>query len=144
MYLIIDQKTNVVVGANFVDRPLEGQYTVLVENFSEDMLGSIFFAEDNYIPHPKDDQGRLKEFLVSDSGRWVDPRHKDERWDALRTRRNQCLAEADWTQLNDAPMQYDYQAEWAEWRQSLRNIPQRYNNIDDAEAALEALINNKP
>ena len=39
---------------------------------------------------------------------------------AIRTQRNQLLAESDWTQLVDATVD---KALWAEYRQSLRNIP---------------------
>lgn len=41
---------------------------------------------------------------------------------SVRAQRNQLLADSDWTQVADAPVD---QAAWAEYRQALRNIPQQ-------------------
>ena len=40
-------------------------------------------------------------------------------WDSVRTDRNKCLADCDWTQLPDAPVNA---VEWATYRQDLRDI----------------------
>lgn len=40
-------------------------------------------------------------------------------WDSVRTERNRKLADCDWTQLPDAPVDA---AAWAEYRQELRDI----------------------
>jgi len=46
--------------------------------------------------------------------------HKDsEQWSSVRTDRNSKLAECDWTQLSDAPVDA---ADWATYRQELRDI----------------------
>jgi hypothetical protein len=42
-----------------------------------------------------------------------------QQWQQVRDQRNQKLAEIDWTQLPDAPVD---QAEWATYRQDLRDI----------------------
>lgn len=43
----------------------------------------------------------------------------DAQWDAVRAERNEKLAECDWTQLPDAPVD---SAAWATYRQELRDI----------------------
>jgi len=40
----------------------------------------------------------------------------------IRTKRDKLLAESDWTQVADAPVD---KAAWATYRQSLRDIPQQ-------------------
>jgi hypothetical protein len=53
----------------------------------------------------------------------------DEQWAAVRAERNEKLAECDWTQLPDAPVDA---AAWATYRQQLRDItlqPDPFNII---------------
>lgn len=45
-------------------------------------------------------------------------------WDALRAERNKRLSACDWTQLADAPLTVEKKAEWAQYRQDLRDVPQ--------------------
>jgi hypothetical protein len=42
-------------------------------------------------------------------------------WATLRRRRDALLAQSDWTQVPDAPVD---KVAWAEYRQALRNLPQ--------------------
>jgi len=42
-------------------------------------------------------------------------------WDRLRTKRNSLLASSDWTQSPDSPL--DNKADWATYRQELRDLP---------------------
>jgi len=51
-------------------------------------------------------------------------RASDAAWrtEALRTERNKKLAETDWTQGGDVPLTYSNDADWATYRQSLRDI----------------------
>jgi hypothetical protein len=44
-------------------------------------------------------------------------------WDAHRQKRNRLLAESDWTQLSDAPVNTEA---WATYRQALRDLPGTY------------------
>jgi len=44
-------------------------------------------------------------------------------WHTLRTERNYLLAESDWTQYLDSPLADEAKAEWATYRQSLRDQP---------------------
>jgi hypothetical protein len=41
----------------------------------------------------------------------------------LRTKRNTLLTESDWTQSPDSPLADEAKAEWATYRQSLRDLP---------------------
>jgi hypothetical protein len=41
----------------------------------------------------------------------------------LRTKRNSLLASTDWTQSPDSPLTAEAKAEWATYRQSLRDLP---------------------
>jgi len=41
----------------------------------------------------------------------------------LRSKRNQLLADSDWTQMNDSPLANDVKTQWATYRQELRDMP---------------------
>lgn len=43
-------------------------------------------------------------------------------WRAVRAQRNALLASCDWTQSLDSPLSSAAQAEWAEYRQALRDV----------------------
>lgn len=42
---------------------------------------------------------------------------------ANRAKRNQLLADSDWTQMNDSPLNNEAKTDWATYRQSLRDLP---------------------
>lgn len=44
----------------------------------------------------------------------------------IRTRRDMMLRDTDWTQFPDSPLPIEKQAEFAQYRQSLRDVPQEY------------------
>jgi hypothetical protein len=44
---------------------------------------------------------------------------------SVRAERNNLIAKCDWTQLNDAPIDSLKRADWVEYRQALRDIPQQ-------------------
>jgi len=44
-------------------------------------------------------------------------------WDRLRTDRNALLASSDWTQSPDSPLSDATKADWASYRQLLRDLP---------------------
>lgn len=46
----------------------------------------------------------------------------DSQWAKVRADRNKRLADCDWTQLSDAPLNSDQKADWATYRQALRDI----------------------
>lgn len=47
----------------------------------------------------------------------------------LRRHRLRLLQLSDWTQMPDAPLTPEKQAEWASYRQALRDVPQNNLNI---------------
>jgi|11_taG_2_1085331.scaffolds.fasta_scaffold11074_2 hypothetical protein len=47
---------------------------------------------------------------------------------SIRTTRRNKLAESDWTQFADNPLTDKKKAEWATYRQALRDLPQEYPN----------------
>lgn len=49
---------------------------------------------------------------------------KDAAWVNLRAKRNSLLAECDWTQTLDAPLNEQDRAAWKTYRQILREIPE--------------------
>jgi hypothetical protein len=53
-------------------------------------------------------------------------------WDRLKNRRNNTLANSDWTQLPDAPITSEEKVAWAKYRQELRDIPSKIENIRDS------------
>lgn len=55
----------------------------------------------------------------------------DHQWKDIRSTRDNLIAETDWTQTGDAPIPDDKKAEFAAYRQALRDIPQTYSNPED-------------
>ena len=60
-------------------------------------------------------------------------RASDASWrtDLLRIKRNQLLAETDWTQNRDVTLSND--ADWKTYRQALRDITKTYKTLDDVK-----------
>lgn len=139
MYIIIDETTNKALRGQIDDRVQPGEQAILIhdEEFADDMLGSIFVDTSNYQPCPS-------ACHIIENGKWVDTRTTEQRWEEVRAARNAELAASDWTQLGDAPMHYGLQAEWADWRQELRNLPQKYTDPAEASAQLQKLCDCKP
>ncbi len=55
----------------------------------------------------------------------------DMKWSEIRKERDALIAETDWTQTGDTPISTEKKAEFAAYRQLLRDIPQTYSNPDD-------------
>lgn len=53
------------------------------------------------------------------------------KWTLIRQKRNRLLAECDWTQVPDAPLDEKRREAWRQYRQALRDIPQRFERADD-------------
>lgn len=56
--------------------------------------------------------------------------NNDQKWEQIKLWRNSQLAQSDWTQLPDAPVD---KAAWATYRQALRDLPAQGGEADDAE-----------
>ena len=54
-----------------------------------------------------------------------------EQWVALRRVRDELLILCDWTQLPDAVLSIEQKSAWADYRQSLRDIPQDFATPED-------------
>lgn len=71
-----------------------------------------------------------QEFLVIDTDREYCPREYrptiNEKWAAIRSRRDMLLTACDWTQISDVPLTEEQTAAWREYRQALRDIPQTF------------------
>lgn len=52
------------------------------------------------------------------------------KWNLLKSYRDFLLAETDYTQVADNPMPKEKKAEFAEYRQKLRDIPQTFEDPD--------------
>lgn len=53
-------------------------------------------------------------------------------WEDVINKRNNRLLASDWTQMADSPLSDTKKAEWATYRQALRDIPQRVADDDKA------------
>jgi hypothetical protein len=49
----------------------------------------------------------------------------------IRPRRDGLLSGSDWTRLDDAPLGDHTAAEWATYRQALRDLPETYSRVSD-------------
>jgi len=63
-------------------------------------------------------------------------RHSDERhlltiWTVVRDKRQSLLANSDWTQTVDSPLSDSKKAEWATYRQKLRDLPGTHSGETD-------------
>lgn len=64
-------------------------------------------------------------WIVSDaSAQEIEQRTKDKAA-SVRSERNRLIAECDWTQLSDAPLNSLQKADWTQYRQELRDVPQQ-------------------
>ncbi len=54
-------------------------------------------------------------------------------WIDIRAERDQLLRASDFTRLSDAPFSTAKKAQWKTYRQTLRDLPQTYDNIEDVE-----------
>ena len=55
---------------------------------------------------------------------------------SIRASRNIKLANCDWTQMPDAPLSDSKKAEWATYRQALRDLPASVENITSLDAVV--------
>lgn len=93
---------------------------------------ALYYAPtDLYIPMV-DDNSDYQDYL-----RWVaegnhaDAFVEDNDWDeTLRLERNEKLAECDWTQTTDSVLSAEKKAEWATYRQQLRDMPETVANSE--------------
>ena len=63
-----------------------------------------------------------RQWVVTDASADEIAQRTNAQWKSIRAIRNTKLADCDWTQLSDAPLTNVQTAEWALYRQSLRDI----------------------
>src|SRR5210317_2258192 len=68
------------------------------------------------------------EFVITDGSAVA---RTDNILDIVRDLRNSLLQESDWTQMPDSPLSDSKKAEWATYRQTLRDLPSAQSNITD-------------
>lgn len=56
--------------------------------------------------------------------------HPVQKWSEIRKYRDYLITKTDWTQMTDAPLTDDKKAEFATYRQALRDIPQNVGDPD--------------
>jgi hypothetical protein len=85
--------------------------------------GSIGISENGY---ELCEDGVVRSVIIT---RELTQEEKLEEW--IRRPRSFYLAQSDWTQLPDAPLTEAKKAEWATYRQQLRDMPTVHANIQD-------------
>ena len=66
--------------------------------------------------------------------------HKAMLWSQLRTRRNQLLAQSDWTALADAHLSQDKKDAWFAYRQELRDLPEEVTDPANVEWPVDPTV----
>jgi hypothetical protein len=57
-------------------------------------------------------------------------------WPRVRRKRNLLLTESDWTQVADSPLTDSKKAEWATYRQALRDVPVTNSSVTDIDSVV--------
>ena len=77
-------------------------------------------------------EARPNDFYLWESGGWFF--NPSVFWAAVRFEREHLIGATDWTQVTDSPLTAAKKAEWATYRQALRDIPEDYSSatsLDD-------------
>jgi hypothetical protein len=82
---------------------------------SADDYNSLVWYPENVLPKPTETELRAFDEEVS----------LELRWDKVKNKRNKLLALCDWTMLSDSPLDSANKAQWIEYRQALRDVPQQ-------------------
>jgi hypothetical protein len=110
---------------------VDGITTVYVDQSESSISNLNFWVDTHYY---KDGEWKERSKPTGDFYDW-----KDEAWVAnttiiyekIRRERRTRLYQSDWTQFVDSPLSDEKKAEWAAYRQALRNLPQSQPNLDD-------------
>lgn len=77
-----------------------------------------WIADDEFHPLPK--QPSPHHVFDYSAKAWTDPRTPETQWPVVRRQRDALLAQSDWTQLPDVPL--ETKETWATYRQALRDV----------------------
>lgn len=80
--------------------------------------------------------GDYPEFATAydfDNNSWVidTDTETQSKWNAMRSNRATLLKDSDWTQVPDSPLSDEKKAEWATYRQELRDLPDNITDINN-------------
>lgn len=83
-------------------------------------LDKYYVAGGALVPIP----AKPSEFHIFDytTKQWVDPRTPETEWPLVRAKRDRLLQQSDWAALPDVPLTTEKRAEWAAYRQALRDV----------------------
>lgn len=107
-------------------------------HFTVDEKDFVAWISDAAPPSIEDLEALYAEIVAEDGSL------EGRRWAILREARTAELYRTDWTDLSNCQLDAGDVTAYLTWRQSLRDIPQSYPEIDDAEAQLPIVIANEP
>jgi len=82
--------------------------------------------------HFPEHYGTAKNFISAEPQYKVNPDVVlEQKWEAVRIKRNKLIQATDWTQVVDSPLSESKKAEFATYRQALRDLPQSTDNPDE-------------
>ncbi len=55
----------------------------------------------------------------------------EKKWEQVRHRRDYLVSKTDFTQMPDSPLSAEQKQAFADYRQALRDLPQKFDNPDD-------------
>jgi len=107
---------------------------IICRNMSDDLLARRLAKHtdqasiDAFTTDIQDKRVDLETLQIVDDPQTEDLNH----W--LREKRKADLISCDWTQTTDAPLSDSKKAEWATYRQALRDLPSNYPNVTDKDS----------
>lgn len=123
---------------NPINHPLTGdnlKYVLEESILTEDVLKKYGYAKFEFTPLPANAVSQaLPEYFIDIDGivrNRITTReftHEELIDKFIRSRRSYLLVESDWTQTIDSPLSAEKKAEWAAYRQALRDLPNLYLN----------------
>lgn len=96
-------------------------------SMADDKFMSLFYYDDGWTQRASKPDGQY----IWVGRKWV--LDLDGIADGLRDKRSALLASSDWTQMPDAPLSDSKKAEWATYRQALRDLPAQLSGIESLD-----------
>ena len=94
---------------------------------SETFIVTKYWSVDRFLDKPK----KPSRFHFWSGDQWS--LNQDQLIEMVRERRNADLSSADWTQMPDSPLSAEKKAEWAVYRQALRDLPDGLSGIESLD-----------